>query len=449
MHVSLLCDVRVQTLYALCIGKRCQCADIHDLCLSAVEHGRAVHSRNQTNLCMKRTNLCQLAAIRTLVILENHLANRLFLVLIYRIAKLRKVRIVSFEGSLESFCNLSDCSLAGLLVIREDRLLHLLLRNNLLDILEHLLRNRHGDVLLLGLADLALDEAVELNELLVNRICLVDIGNHICLRNLIGTCLNHQDAIRRGGNRQAKITLVPLLLAGVDDHLAVYKSHLRCRTGTGKRNIRNGCCQRCAHHGNQLRTALRIHTHNHALQCHIVAHVLREERTHRTVDHTTRQNGVVTCLSLSFFEAAGNLADCIELLAVFYGQWEEINAIARCSRLGCCAQYGCIAIVHERAAICLLAESSDIHSQRSACQLHGIGCVGFLLLYIVIHSFSCSSFRGSFVPGLQHVYTLKATPGRLVTRPKRRLPFSFAKNYFLMPSLSISARYFSRSVFLR
>ena len=422
MHVSLLDYVRIQSLYALCIRQRSQCADINDLCLASGEHRGSVHSRNQTNLCKQRTDLIQLTAVRTLVILQNHLANGLLLILVYRIAKLGKISLVVRESLFQSLGDLCNRLLTDLLVVGKYGCLHLFRRNNLLHVLKHLLRNRYGNVLLLRLANLLLNVGVERNQLLVDRICLIDVADHFFLRDLIGAGLNHDHLLSRRSYGETKIAFIPILLAGVHNHLTVHKAKLRGCAGTCKRNIRNGGSKRCTHHGNQLRTAIRIHAHNHALQGNIIAHILREQRTHRTIDDAARQNCIVAGLSFSLLEAARNLSDCVKFLTVLYGQREEIHAVTRCCRLRCRAQNGGIAVVHERAAVCLLANSSDIHGKRAPCKLHGICGVTFLLLYLVLcHFFSL------FLPEGPSSSDKQGDAGPAIARPVRRLPISQMK----------------------
>ena len=42
----------------------------------------------------------------------------------------------------------------------------------------------------------------KLNDLLVDRICLVDCLDHLLLGNFVGSCFNHHDFLRRGSDRQ-------------------------------------------------------------------------------------------------------------------------------------------------------------------------------------------------------------------------------------------------------
>ena len=83
MHITLACLIFIQAIQTLCLGQRSQGTDVADLSLSSGEHGRTVYTRDDINLCGQRTNLGNLTAVRTLVILQDHLADSLLLVLIY------------------------------------------------------------------------------------------------------------------------------------------------------------------------------------------------------------------------------------------------------------------------------------------------------------------------------------------------------------------------------
>ena len=98
MHISLLSLVGIQSVNSLLLRKRSQCSNIADLSLSTGKHGRAMNSRDQVNLSSQRSDLCDLTTIRTLVILEDHLADCLLLVLIY-----------SFIQNLQPVFLLSEC----------------------------------------------------------------------------------------------------------------------------------------------------------------------------------------------------------------------------------------------------------------------------------------------------------------------------------------------------
>ena len=181
VKVTLLGDVLVESLDLLNLGKRCQGDDIEDLCLSTLEHRRAMDSRNQIHLCLERTDLLDLTTIRSLVILQDHLTNGLLLVLIYGIRKLLKGILIICKCLLELSGHFSHVGITLLLVIGEYRLLHLLFRNDGLDLIEECLRNRIALIRCLFLTTLGDDGIEEADNLLIDLVCLIDGLDHLII----------------------------------------------------------------------------------------------------------------------------------------------------------------------------------------------------------------------------------------------------------------------------
>ena len=391
VHISLLRDVRIESLNSLCFGERSQCADINDLRLASRKHSGAVHSGNQADFRVQRTDLCDFTAVRTLVILEDHLADGLLLILVNRVGELCKICFIIRESFLQSFRDRGYICFTGLFVVRENSSLHLFLRYDLLHILEHLIRNSDRNIVLLLLAAVSRDRVVERDQLAVYSVCLIDIIDHVRFRNLVRAGFDHDNLFRRGSNSKTQIAEIPVLLGRVDDDLSVNKTDLRSRAGTRERDVGNRSRERSTHHGNQLGTALRIHTHDHAFKRHVISHVLREKRAHRPVDDTAGQNGIFRSLSLSLIETAGHLPDRVILLGIFHRKREKIHPVPGCGRLCCRAEDCCIAVVHESASVCLLADSSDIYRKGASRKLHGIGGVTIFPFNFVICHFSSPS----------------------------------------------------------
>ena len=318
MHIALGGDIGVKSVDPLHLGKRCQGDNVTDLCLSTCKHSGAVYARNQIHLRGKRTDLIDRTTVRTLAILENHLANRLLLILIERLAEHRKPLLVIRERLLKLLRDRTDILFALLLLIGKYRFLHLLRRNDLTNFVEQFLRNRAAFIAVLRFSDFTADLIDKRNNRLIYIVTLVDRFDHLGLGNLICPRLDHDHLLRRGSNRELKIAFIPLLLRRIDDELSIDHTHLRHRTRSVERNIGN-CSRKCrSDHGNDLRTTRRIYRHYHIIQRHIIAIVLRKQRTHRPVDHAGGQDGILGCLSLSLIKSSRDLADGIHLLFKFY-----------------------------------------------------------------------------------------------------------------------------------
>ena len=328
VNVSLLGNVGVKAFNSLCLGERCKSNNVADLCLSACEHSGAVHSGDQVDFCGERTDLVQSASIGTLVVLEDHLADCLLLILINSLVEDSEPLFLLCEGFSELLSNSSDVSFTGLLVICKYSYFHLCRRNDLADCSEHLFRDSAADIFSLCLAALCSNIIDPLDDLLVLLVSHVDIADHILFRDLISACFDHDHLIGGRSNSQAQIAEVPLLLAGVDDHFAVHKTDLGRCAGAVERNVGNCSCQRCADHSYHLGSALRVHTHDHALKSDVVSHILREKRAHGSVDNAACEDRVLAGLAFSLIESAGHLADRVILLAVLNAEWEEVNSIS-------------------------------------------------------------------------------------------------------------------------
>ena len=335
VNVSLLSDVGVKALNSLCLGERRKSYNVADLCLSAGKHSGTVHSRDQVDFCGERTDLVQFTAVRALVVLKDHLADCLLLILIYSLVQDREPLLFVRESFSEFLSNSGDVALAGLLVIRKYSHFHLCRRNDLADCSEHLFRDRAADIFSLCLSALCSDLTNPLDDLLILLVSHVNIADHILFRDLIGAGFDHDHLISGRSDGQAQIAEVPLLLAGVDDHFAVHKADLGRCAGAVERNIGNCSCQRRADHSDHFGSALRVHTHDHTFKSDVISHILREKRAHGSIDNAACEDRVLAGLAFSLVESAGHLADRVILLAVLNAEREEVNSISgrrRCSR---------------------------------------------------------------------------------------------------------------------
>ena len=70
-------------------------------------------------------------------------------------------------------------------------------------------------------ANLCYDLINKFDDGLVYFMSFVNSLNHFCFRNLICSGLNHDHFLTGRSNGQVQITFLPLLLAGIDDELAI------------------------------------------------------------------------------------------------------------------------------------------------------------------------------------------------------------------------------------
>ena len=259
MHISLGSLELVQSVQSLRVGKRRQGGYRTDLCLSSGEHGGTVNSGDDVNFSGQRTDLRDLAAVGTLVIFQDHLADGLLLILIYSFAEnLQPVFVIS-QSLFQLRCHLTDILFSCLLVIAEYGDFHLFGRNDLFDLLEEFFRNRAGSVGVLLFAAFRNDLVDEGDNLLVHFMSLVDCLDHLVFRNLVGAGLDHDDFFSCGGNCQLQIGDLLLGQRRVDDKFTVNETYLRACAGTVEGDIGNAGGNGGTQHSRNLRIALRIH----------------------------------------------------------------------------------------------------------------------------------------------------------------------------------------------
>ncbi len=328
MHISLGNRILIQSVQALCLGKRSKCADVADLCLSSGKHGRTMHTRDQINLRCQRTDLGNGTSIRTFVILQDHLTYGLFLILINSLIQKCKPLFVFRKCLRKLVFDLTDIGFSCLFVIGEYGNFHLFWRYDLANGCKQLFRYRAAFIAVFFFSTFRNDLINKANHLLIDLMCSKNSLNHLIFRNFIGTSLDHNNFLSGGCNRQCQIGYLTLCRSWIEYKLTVNQANLCGSSRTIKRNIRNSGSDGGTKHSSQFRAAIRIHTHNHIVQCNIIAVILRKQWTHRTVNNTCRQNRIFRSLTFSFIKSSRDLSNRIHLFLILNTQREEIDAFS-------------------------------------------------------------------------------------------------------------------------
>ena len=251
------------------------------------------------------------------MIFQDHLTNGLLLILVNSLTKNSKPLLFLCESFFQLVCDLCNIVLSCLLVIREYGNFHFFRRNDLLDGVKQLLRNCTGLIAVFLFPALSDDLIEESDDLLVYLMCFINSLDHLILRNLVGTGLDHDNLISCGSYRQLKVRNILLSQCRVHNILSIDQADLCRCTWAIKWNIRNTGSKGRTKHSRDLRVALRIYRHNHVYQCYVVSVILREQRTHRSVDNTGGKDCVLACLSLSLIETARDLSYGVHFLFIF------------------------------------------------------------------------------------------------------------------------------------
>ena len=171
---------------------------------------------------------------------------------------------------------------------------------------------------MLFLAALCNDLVDKGDNLLVYLVSLIDSLDHLCLGDLIGSRLDHDDLLSGGSYGQLQVGYLIVCLTRVYDELTVDHADLCHSTGACERDIGNRGSDSGTQHCCQLRAAGGIYGKNQVVQGYVVPVILREQRTHGTVDNTGCKDGVLGSLTLTLVEASRDLSYGIQLLLVLY-----------------------------------------------------------------------------------------------------------------------------------
>ena len=102
----------------------------------------------------------------------------------------------------------------------------------------------------------------------------------------------------------------------------------------------------------QPRGVILVNRQNGHNNRNVVSHILREERTNRTVYQTGGQNCLLGRTALSLDEGAGDFAYRIKFLFKIYREREEIKALTRFLGSGYIDHNGGIAEAYQNRAVC-------------------------------------------------------------------------------------------------
>jgi len=277
--LSLLVDI-VEELNLADRTKRTNCKN---LSLTSGEHTAAVNSRNESYLCVERTDLVHSSAVNTLLVNEQPAADDLLLELVDKLFhNIGYLGILLGELLDDSVLDrLNSCVTDGLVVGVKSE--HKILFAECEDLVEHVVVKLARGIVELGLADLCndtVDECAELLDLLVSG---HDSAEHNVVSNFLRACLDHNDLLKRTCNGQLEVALLTLLEIGVDDDVSVNQTNVNACDRSVPRNVGDGKSDGCAEHSCDLRLAVGLDGENEEIDSYVVTKILGEKRTDRSV----------------------------------------------------------------------------------------------------------------------------------------------------------------------
>ena len=350
----------------LCIAQRAEGAEGQDLGLTAGEHAGTVNARQNVNLSSQRTDFLHAAAVDALAVCQPA-ADDLLLELIYALSEVCVVLFLVLvgQGRLECVNDLANACVADGLVVGIHSGLELVVAL-CLELVEQVVVDVMMLVLELRLADLVLDGLDERADLLQLLMSLHEGVKHIVLRNFLCTGLDHNDLVL--GSAQGNVHLGSSALLGgrVDNGLAVNDANLAAGYNVVERNIRDRNRDGSAQQSNYLRRVVVVVLQNGADDGNVVAQVLREQRTHRTVDLTRGQDRLLGRTALTAHERAGNAAYCVHTLLKVNGEREKVDAVTRLSGCGSGNENSGLAVANQAGAVSELCHLAGLDGQLAA-----------------------------------------------------------------------------------
>ena len=203
---------------------------------------------------------------------------------------------------------------------------------------------------------------------------------HHIVRDFPSARFDHRNELGGGGHRYVHLVSFLLLGGGVDDVLAVHIADGNAGDRAGPRNIGNRESDGGADHGSDFGRAVRVNRHHRADHGNIVAHILREQRADRPVDHAGGEDGRFGRAAFALHEGTGDLAHGVKLFFIIHRKGEEVDPVARLRGHGGGAQHGGLTIADEAGAVGQLRHFAGFHLQRAA------GEFGFKNLEIFKHT---------------------------------------------------------------
>ena len=223
-----------------------------------------------------------------------------------------------------------------------------------------------GGILKFRLADLG-DDGIDKNKQLFDFLMREHDGIiHIVVGNLAGACLNHDDFLFGSGDREFKRADLALLIIRIENGLAVHKTDERTADRSVPRDIRNRQRDGSADHRRNFRRTVGVDGHDRQRQRDIVAQILREERTNRTVDDTACQNSLFRRLAFTAEESARYFAYGIHFFIIIDGEGKEIDTVARLRGSGSARENDGFPITDHTGAVGESCDLAGFHLERPA-----------------------------------------------------------------------------------
>ena len=211
---------------------------------------------------------------------------------------------------------------------------------------------------------------------------LDDSLKHCIIVNFVCAGLDHYDLLGCTCNCKVQIIVCSLLKSRIKDDLTVNKTNADAADRTVPGNIgdsdSNGSCD----HAYDLGGIVGVNGKDCHNNGNVVAHILGEERSDRTVNHTGSKDSLFGRLALTLCKGARNSSHCIELFLIINGKREEVNTLSGLDACRNVCHYDCITVVYPAGTVGKLTGLACFNCKLAA-------CISGLENLVVIEHFYC------------------------------------------------------------
>ena len=194
--------------------------------------------------------------------------------------------------------------------------------------------------------------------------------HHRVLADLFGAGFHHHDGVLGSGHGDVHIAAGVLVLAGVQDELAVDSADHHRGGGARPRDLADGDGDGGTDHGGEFGGIVGIHRQGLRHHLHVVAHSLGERGPEGPVDQAAGQGRFFGGPAFTLDKAAGDLADRVLLFLKIHGQGEEVHTLAGGLGGRRVHEHHGIAVADQGAAARLLGIPAEFQCQRSSREFH-------------------------------------------------------------------------------
>ena len=149
-------------------------------------------------------------------------------------------------------------------------------------------------------------------------------AEHLVLGELLGFGFHHQHGGFRSRDDHVERRRRQRFNAGIEQVAAIGETDSRRGDGAGEWDTGDGQGRGTADQGDDVRVHVAVGGHHRGDDLHGVHEALREERADGAVDEARGERFLVARPTFTAQEAAGNLADGVELLLVVHREGKEI-----------------------------------------------------------------------------------------------------------------------------